>query len=97
MEINRMTAQETLVGGWTPLHALDDQEQQVFAEATSRLIGAEYQPLEVRTQVVNGINYQYVANQSVPGFSAVRRVLVEIYAPISGEPTITGIKPLLLG
>jgi len=84
------------VGGWTPLHALSPQEEQIFAAATERLIGAEYQPLEVRSQVVNGTNYQYVANQSIPGFSAIRRVLVEIYAPISGEPIITGIKPLLL-
>ncbi|OLS58893.1 hypothetical protein PSEMO_62540 [Pseudomonas putida] len=94
MEIKRMTEQ-SIVGGWTPLHTPTAQEKEIFAEATSRLIGAEYQPLQVRSQQVNGVNYQYAADQTIPGQNGHRHVAVEIYVPIGGEPTITAIKPLL--
>lgn len=92
-----MTAQEQItVGGWTSLHVPSAQEQAIFKEATAPLLGVKYTALEVRSQVVNGTNYQYVANRSVVGSDLVSRVAVFIYAPISGQPHITEIKPLLL-
>ncbi|WP_110972102.1 MULTISPECIES: hypothetical protein [Pseudomonas] len=92
-----MTAQAQIVGGWTPLHALDSNEQAIFDKVTSQLIGATYKALEVRSQVVNGIKYQYVANQSIPGYEGTSRVAVEVYAPAGGNPSIISITPLLLG
>ena len=91
-----MTAQAQIVGGWGSLHALDATEQAVFEKVTSGLVGAKYDALEVRSKVVNGLEYQYVANQSIPGYEGTRRVSVEVYAPAGGVPSILSIKPLLL-
>ncbi len=92
-----MTAQEkVVVGGWTALHPLDAKEKEIFAQVTQHLIGATYKALEVRSQLVNGTNYQYVADQTIPGYPQVRRVAVDVYAPLKGNPVLTGIKPLLL-
>lgn len=85
------------VGGWTELHALDSSEQEVFNQVTSQLIGAKYEALEVRSQVVNGIKYQFVANQTIPGYEGSKRVAVEVYAPAGGTPSIISITTLLLG
>ena len=92
-----MTAQAQIVGGWTPLHALDATEQAVFKQVTSQLIGADYTPLEVRYQVVNGLKYQFVADQTIPGYEGTSRVAIEVYAPAGGTPSIISIKTLLLG
>jgi len=92
-----MTAQVQIPGGWTQLHKPDPKEEAIFKETTSHLLGVKYQALEVRSQVVEGVDYQYVANQQIVGSELVRRVQVDIHAPLKGEPVITGIKPLLLG
>ncbi|MDU9391966.1 hypothetical protein [Pseudomonas sp. zfem002] len=87
-----MTAQEQFVGGWTPYHPLTAQDKAVFEEALAGFVGVNYQPLEVSTQVVNGTNYRYLTNASLPGASqVVWRAVVEIYAPINGKPHITQI------
>lgn len=91
-----MTAQEQIVGGWTSLHVPDAKELAIFKEVTAPLLGVQYEALEVRSQIVNGTNYQYIANQTVVGSTLVRRVAVAVYDPINGQPHITSITPLLL-
>lgn len=85
------------VGGWTELHKLDSTEQEVFNQVTSQLIGAKYEAREVRSQVVSGIKYQFIADQTIPGYEGSKRVAVEVYAPAGGTPSIISITTLLLG
>lgn len=86
-----MTAQEHLVGGWTPYHPLTPKDKEVFKEALGGFVGVNYTPEEVSSQVVNGTNYRYLSKASLPGSSASWQAIVEIYAPINGKPHITQI------
>lgn len=83
--------QETLVGGWTRFHAVTPEDQKVFDEAMQGFVGVVYTPLEVSTQVVNGTNYRFKCNASVPPADVVWQAIVEIYQPIKGKPHVTAI------
>lgn len=86
-----MTAQEHLVGGWTPYHKLTPKDQEVFKAALEGFVGVGYTPEEVSTQVVNGTNYRYKSKATLPGSPGSWQAIVEIYAPINGKPHITQI------
>lgn len=86
-----MTAQEHLVGGWTPYHKLTPKDQEVFKAALKGFVGVSYTPEEVSTQVVNGTNYRYKTIATLPGSPSSWQAIVEIYALINGDPHITQI------
>ncbi|MDP9528533.1 hypothetical protein [Pseudomonas protegens] len=86
-----MTAQEALVGGWTAYHELTPKDKEVFEEAMTGFVGVDYTPELVSTQLVNGTNYRYQTQASLPGSSGSWQAIVEIYAPINGKPHITQI------
>lgn len=90
METSRDAA--PLVGGWTPFGPLDARSRAVFGAATAGLVGVEYMPREVSTQVVSGMNYRFrcdarVVSPGAPTFT----VTMEIYQPLDGPPVITRI------
>lgn len=91
MEIYRMSAQENLVGGWTPYHELTPKDQEVFKQALEGFVGVHYTPELVSSQIVNGTNYRYKAEATQPGSPNSWQAIVEIYAPINGKPHITQI------
>ncbi|MFY7815585.1 MAG: hypothetical protein ACOVRK_10425 [Chryseobacterium taeanense] len=80
-----------LVGGWTAFHPLTPEDMKVFEEAMHGFVGVLYTPLEVSTQVVNGVNYRYKCNASMPPSEVVWQALVDIYQPIDGKPYVTAI------
>ncbi len=87
-----METQELVVGGWTKYHALTPEDQKVFDEAMGGIIGVNYKPQEVSTQIVNGKNYRFKCLASLPGGSqVVWEAIVEIYAPIEGQPHVVSI------
>ncbi|MFC5874340.1 hypothetical protein ACFP3I_17340 [Chryseobacterium arachidis] len=87
-----METQELVVGGWTKYHTLTPEDQKVFNEAMQGLVGVNYKPQEVSTQLVNGTNYRFKCLASLPGGSqVVWEAIVEIYAPINGNPHIVSI------
>lgn len=86
-----MSAQENLVGGWTPYHELTPKDQEVFDVALAGLVGVHYTAELVSTQVVNGTNYRYQAKATQPGSPNSWQAVVEIYAPINGKPYVTQI------
>ncbi|MGF6329306.1 hypothetical protein ABH909_002184 [Pseudomonas sp. BS3782 TE3695] len=86
-----MSAQENLVGGWTPYHELTPKDQEVFKQALEGFVGVHYTPELVSSQVVNGTNYRYKAEATQPGSPNSWQAIVEIYAPINGKPHITQI------
>jgi hypothetical protein len=55
-------------------------------------VGVKYQPQSVSTQVVNGTNYRYQCLASMPPSEVVWNAVVEIYAPIDGQPHVVGIQ-----
>lgn len=48
------------VGGYSKPHNLSDEELAIFNQATARLQGVEYKPMNVATQIVAGVNYRYL-------------------------------------
>lgn len=86
-----MSAQATLVGGWSVYHPLTPEDQLVFNEALSGFVGVHYEPSEVSTQLVNGTNYRFKCNASVPPADVIWQAIVEIYKPINGKPHIVSI------
>jgi hypothetical protein len=86
-----MSEQEVLLGGWTKYHPLTAEDQKVFEEAMRGFVGVKYAPTEVATQVVNGTNYRFKCNASMPPSDVVWQAIVEIYSPIEGQPHVVSI------
>lgn len=88
-------AQEpTMVGAWTPFHKITPAEQEVFDIAMKNIIGVEYTPFSVSTQLVNGTNYRFKCTASIPPSDVIWEAMVHIYQPIGGTPTVTKITPI---
>lgn len=51
-----------MVGAYTKFRGLEEADKKVFEEATSGLMGVNYEPLLVATQVVAGTNYKFICN-----------------------------------
>lgn len=80
-----------VVGGWTAYHKLTPNDQKVFDEALKGFVGVKYTPQAVSTQLVAGMNYRFKCTASIPPADVVWEAIVEIYAPLNGQPHITGI------
>lgn len=85
------TAQKSLVGGWTAYHALTAEDQKVFDEAMRGFVGVKYSPEMVSTQIVNGTNYRFRCNASMPPSDVIWEAIVEVYCPIEGVPHVVSI------
>lgn len=82
----------TLVGGWTPFHALTAEDKAVFDQAMKGFVGVKYTPQSVSTQVVAGKNYRFKCTASMPPAEVVWEAIVEIFQPLNGgAPYVTGI------
>ena len=84
------------VGSWSDFQApLTEEARNVFDAAFAGFTGVGYTPVAFATQVVSGYNYLYLTNSQVvyPGGSR-GFAFVEIYAPATGNPKITAIKPI---
>jgi len=79
-------------GGWTTFRAVTDTELAIFNKATEHMLGVDYVPLLVSTQVVAGINYNFkcVAQVLVPGASE-HNADVTIFEPLTGDPKVTNV------
>ncbi|MEG1590332.1 hypothetical protein [Chryseobacterium sp.] len=85
------TAQKSLVGGWTAYHALTSEDQKVFDEAMRGFVGVKYSPKLVSTQLVNGTNYRFKCDASMPPSDVIWEAIVEVYCPIEGVPHVVSI------
>ncbi|CAH0535108.1 hypothetical protein VST7929_02769 [Vibrio stylophorae] len=85
-------AMDTICGGWTRYRALNDKDMRVFNAAMDGYVGVAYQPREVATQVVSGINYRYKCDATLPGPTVMQwEAIVEIYEPLDGQPCVMSI------
>ncbi|GAB3848808.1 hypothetical protein GCM10028822_12250 [Hymenobacter terrigena] len=82
---------DTMPGGWTPYHPLTATDKKVWEEAMHGFVGVKYTPTAVSTQVVNGTNYRFECNATMPPSNAIWRAIVEIYAPLKGQPHVVSI------
>jgi hypothetical protein len=85
------TAEETIVGGWTPYHKLTNEDQHVFDQAMKDFVGVKYTPLTVSTQLVAGMNYRFKCSATMPPAYVIWEAIVDIFKPLNGPPVITGI------
>lgn len=90
------TATQTLAGAWTEYRTqISEQEKEIFNAALKGLLGVEYTPVAVASQVVAGYNYSFFCNARVVHPHATNEAaLVGIYLPPDGKPRVTGIQPL---
>lgn len=82
-------------GGWFGFHDISPTEQHVFDAALAGLTGVRYEPMQVATQVVAGMNYCFLSKATVVIPEAKPYpVLVYLYQPLAGAPHITSIIPI---
>ena len=83
-----------LPGGWTSYSTpLSADAKKVLDSVIKGLIGVNYSPLAVATQIVSGTNYRFFANSQVVYPGALNEaVIIQVYQPLQGEAHITSIK-----
>jgi hypothetical protein len=82
------------VGAWSDfVSPVPEEEKKVFAKVMEHWEGVKYTPIAAATQVVAGQNFCYIclAKVVVPD-ATVTVAKVTVYAPVSGDPYITGIE-----
>lgn len=81
---------DVMVGAFTPFSTqISTEAKEVFQKAMNGLLGVNYTPLAVSTQVVEGTNYRFFCNAKVVYPNANNdAAMVEIYQPLNGEPHI---------
>jgi hypothetical protein len=92
-----ITMSTTMPGGWTEYStSISDEAQVAFNEALDGHLGVNYSPLAVASQVVNGVNYRFLADAQVvypnaPHYAA----FIQVYKPIDGKAILSApIKPI---
>ena len=83
-----------LVGAYGPFDStLDEQATAAFAEALEHLVGVDYSPVAVASQVVNGTNYAYFCNAKIVTPDATTYpAMVSVHKPLDGMACITNIQ-----
>lgn len=87
-------SENQMIGGWSSYHNLTSEDKEIFNEAMNGLVGVHYDPTSVSSQIVNGTNYRFKCNASIPPAEVIWEAIVEIYKPLNGKPHITGITRL---
>ena len=88
---------EAYCGGWSVQVPVSDENKKVLDTALAGLVGCTFEPIAVATQVVNGINYLFIA-KSTPVTLEPRTGLVKIYVtatPAGSEPRLVNIETII--
>ena len=86
------TKVQSLVGGWTPYHKLTKENKTIFDEALKDILGVNYSPNQVSTQVVAGTNYRFKCTAYLPYSKEITwEAVIEIFEPLVGSPHIVNI------
>lgn len=93
--ITNQEKQQLIPGGWTPFRGLTPKDMLIFDEATKNIMGVKYTPRSVSTQVVEGVNYNFLCDSKIMSPNAeIQKMMVYIYQPLQGAPEVTSIIPL---
>lgn len=97
-KLNSGCQEKVAMGAYSIYHAVTEEENAIFRSAMN-LVGVDYEPLAVATQVVAGRNYRFVCNAKVVSSQENNYLaLVTIFQPLPNQepntPVITDIKRL---
>lgn len=83
-----------MVGAYTPFRTeISKEESDVFKKATGQLVGVNYQPLAVSTQIVSGVNYKFFCNATPVYPNAITKpVMITVYVQADGSVHLLEIK-----
>jgi len=86
--------QTQLVGAFSTFTCnIDAQANDAFKEALDGLLGVDYTPVAVSSQIAAGTNYRFFCNAKVVSpYSANGSAMVNIYSSLDGEAHITSIQ-----
>jgi predicted secreted protein len=80
-------------GGWKPFAEPNEAALTAFKEAVGTLAGVDYQPLLAASQIVNGVNYAFIANAKIVYPDARSyAVLVRVYKKPDEQARVIEIK-----
>ena len=86
-----------LCGGWTVQKSVSNEDKNVLKTALTGHVGATFEPIAVASQVVNGINYLFIAI-STTVTQEPKTGLVKIYVtatPAGHEPRLVNIETII--
>ncbi len=79
-------------GGWSKFRSLTQEDKDVFNQAMEGIVGVDYEPLLVSTQIVAGENFKYLCNATlVVKDPTTTHKMVQIFRSLDGEVSITSI------
>lgn len=84
-------------GGWNVHESVSAEDKKVFDTALAGLVGCTYEPIAVATQVVNGVNYLFIAKYTRvtnPPVSGLAKVYITA-SPAGSEPRLVNIETLV--
>lgn len=85
-----------ILGGWKIHDRITDEDIRILKTALNGLVGVDYKPEMLATQVVNGTNYCFICKSIsiIPnGPEGISKIM--IYKPLNGEPVVTSIGSIL--
>ena len=94
---------EQVAGGWTANEdatpSVTEEEGRMFDQAVASLEGVRYEPVRVlAAQVVSGTNYAFLARGTeTTAEAAASWYVVVVYRDLSGNVSLTSVKPIDLG
>jgi hypothetical protein len=82
-----------MVGAWTKFRSnISEEDKRVFNNAMEGLMGVNYEPVAVATQVVEGTNYRFFCNSQVVRPDSFNEAsMVTIWRRPNGDTEITNI------
>lgn len=92
-----ISSPEHSCGGWMIHFPIDSESQAAFNEAFKGFVGSSYRPLVSATQVVNGVNYIFIAEYTTLG-NPQTNGLAKIYitaTPAGSAPHIVNIATII--
>lgn len=84
-------------GGWTIQQPVSEENIEVLEIALKGFVGSNFEPMIVATQIVNGVNYVFIAKSTTATLPA-KTGLVKIYVtatPAGQEPKLVNIETIV--
>ncbi|MBX4259425.1 hypothetical protein [Clostridium estertheticum] len=86
-----------ICGGWTIQEPVSKENKKVLDIALKGFVGSTFEPIVVATQVVNGVNYVFIAKSTTVTLPP-KTGLVKIYVsatPAGTEPKLVNIETIV--
>ena len=94
-QIFNPSPKEAVVGGYSEQRKLSDEERALFDSVAAEIAGVKYEPINVATQIVAGVNYRFLCKgkeQERCGKKFYAVIVVHKPLPNAGEPRIISIE-----